>query len=473
MLLGLGIAYGIYLASAFELLRHDYPDDLEGFRQTLAGTLEKMGPGIATGSFTTAAAFATTIFTDFTGVAEMGLIAGVGILLCLVSMFTVFPVLLRLFRPGHKHDHAHGRPVRGFLPAALGHAVCSLSAVTTLAVAAPVVTAASVLVIIFKVRFDFDLLALQPRNAPGMLWVQRIMREGNEQKVWSNLAVVKTLDEGRQLAAEFRAFPTVSDVGGIGMLFPRDEGPKLEILAGARAKLGPALTQALGHDPWASSAKQATTESMPQMQSGTASEASTPAQSAVSGSTLQQTATSEHPNTADSLRSLAVPLSHTGAEGQPDLLAQLNFLRSALASALGMRDIPPPVLAALGQVKTTLVKINDAMAALTPEQRARRVDNLVRGYQAWRLDSARQIAAALDPSPLSFDDLPAGDHEQLPKQPGAIHPGGLSQAAHRSSAAGAQSVGPAVPAAIRGGNQKGRSANQRVDGPDLLVGQVD
>ena len=103
MLLGLGIAYGIYLASAFELIRHDYPDDIEGFHQTLARTLEMMGPGIATGSLATAAAFAVTIFTDFAGVAEMGKISGMGILLCFLAMFTVFPVFLRLFKPSHKH----------------------------------------------------------------------------------------------------------------------------------------------------------------------------------------------------------------------------------------------------------------------------------------------------------------------------------------------------------------------------------
>src|SRR5690606_32502603 len=91
MLLGLGVAYAIHLASRFERVRHNYPDDDAG-----------MSAALGTGAVTTAAAFATTLFTDFQGVAEMGQIAAVGVLLCLVAMFTVFAALLRLFKRRHR-----------------------------------------------------------------------------------------------------------------------------------------------------------------------------------------------------------------------------------------------------------------------------------------------------------------------------------------------------------------------------------
>ena len=47
--------------------------------------------------FGTAAAFLVSVFTDFQGAAELGIIAGGGLLLCLLSGYTVLPALLTLF----------------------------------------------------------------------------------------------------------------------------------------------------------------------------------------------------------------------------------------------------------------------------------------------------------------------------------------------------------------------------------------
>ena len=103
ILLGLGIDFAIHLKSSFENLRHDHDDSEEGFRDALVQTFRITGPGVLTGACTTAAAFMTTLLTDFTGVAEMGFIASVGVLLCLLAMFSVYPALLRLVKPGHEH----------------------------------------------------------------------------------------------------------------------------------------------------------------------------------------------------------------------------------------------------------------------------------------------------------------------------------------------------------------------------------
>lgn len=348
MLLGLGIAYGIYLASAFELLRHDFPDDLDGFRQTLARTLQTMGPGIATGAITTAAAFATTIFTDFTGVAEMGLIAGVGILLCFLAMFTIFPALLRLFKPSHAHiatmesRHVHFFEERWAMPF-VRHPVATL-------VVAGVLTALS-LAAILQMKFDYDLLKLQPRNAPSVQWAQRIVRDGG-QPIWYGLSVAPDLDTARQRAAEFRRLPTVGGVGGIGLLFPENDDQKIELIRQARRELEPALSLAL------------------------AAPASAPA-------------------------------SQPASAAEIDLFTQLGTFRQALLlqSAL-VRDIPAPIRAALSDLDATLQSILVPAQALSPEQRQTRVAHLREAYQRWRGDSARQISQALDPSPLGFDDLP-------------------------------------------------------------------
>lgn len=362
MLLSLGVAYGIYILSAFELLRHDFPDTTEGFRQTLARTLEMVGPGVATGAGTTAAAFATTIFTDFTGVAEMGLIAGVGILLCFIAMFSVFPALLRLF----KRDHAHVTPVEdrtvAFFRPAWAMPFVRHPALTL--VVAGLLTLAS-LVAIFDTHFDSDLIKLQPRSAPSVQWMERIVHDGNEERVWKNISMVDSIEEGARRAAAFRALPTVADVGGVGLLFPADEAEKIARLEKIRSSLGASLPRAV-----------ADLDAVP---------ASLPA------STGPATQAATQP---------AAPLA--------DVQSQARGLRGAFgAASLFNKSIPPAIDKEIKNVVATLDRIDQALAPLSPEEKAQRIDRLDAGYRKWRAESVRQIAAVLDTTPLSFTDLPA------------------------------------------------------------------
>src|SRR6185436_19302961 len=77
ILIGLGIDFGIHYVSSYLRLRklgHDC-------RSSLITTAADVGPGVVTGGVTTAAAFFMAGLTEFTGVRELGIIAGGGILL--------------------------------------------------------------------------------------------------------------------------------------------------------------------------------------------------------------------------------------------------------------------------------------------------------------------------------------------------------------------------------------------------------
>ena len=50
ILLGLGIAYGIHIATRYELVRHQFSDDSAGFTQAVRDSLITVGPGIITGA---------------------------------------------------------------------------------------------------------------------------------------------------------------------------------------------------------------------------------------------------------------------------------------------------------------------------------------------------------------------------------------------------------------------------------------
>ncbi len=246
ILLGLGIDFGIHIVSHYELVRHKFPAGAEGFEQTLRDTLKTTGPGIITGAVTTAVAFSTTLFTDFTGIAETGHIAGVGVLICMMCMIAVLPALMRLFhfdlhqvRPFAKHKinlHALGvsdppmrRPV-----------ITLILTVTLFAVA---------LLGMLGTRFDNNLMNLYPRHLESLQWNDKIA-EYSGLDIWYGVSVMPNPEFAenpaeahrklRERINAFRAKPTVRSVGGVARLYPADEAERKRKLEALKKELGPA-----------------------------------------------------------------------------------------------------------------------------------------------------------------------------------------------------------------------------------------
>ncbi|MHC4840279.1 MAG: MMPL family transporter [Planctomycetota bacterium] len=92
VLVGLGIDFGIHI------LAH-YRDGLArglSVHDSLRMVYTECGSATVVGAFSTAAALTTAALTDFVGLAELGIICGMGITFCLISMLFVFPALLVL-----------------------------------------------------------------------------------------------------------------------------------------------------------------------------------------------------------------------------------------------------------------------------------------------------------------------------------------------------------------------------------------
>src|SRR5262249_35255244 len=92
VLIGLGIDFAIhYVATYLNLRRHGCGEETALLRMAV-----EVGPGVVTGGVTTAAAFFMAALTDFIGVRELGLVAGGGILLCVLSTVVVLPPFILL-----------------------------------------------------------------------------------------------------------------------------------------------------------------------------------------------------------------------------------------------------------------------------------------------------------------------------------------------------------------------------------------
>ncbi len=233
MLLSLGVAYGIHITARFELMRHARAAGRGGFMGTMRDTLETVGPGLFTGAITTAAAFATTLLTDFKGVAEMGNIAAVGIGLCLLAMLSVFPAMLGIFRSEHRHikpmelREFHFFKEHWVLPfARRPKRIIAVALLITLASGCAIT----------QMRFDFDLLKLFPRGVESVDWQTRLSQAGRP--IYFGASVCKDIEAARVMADSMRQHETVAKTfGGIGILFPEEEARKIEALTAVRAQL--------------------------------------------------------------------------------------------------------------------------------------------------------------------------------------------------------------------------------------------
>ncbi|MDD4951061.1 MAG: MMPL family transporter [Desulfovibrionaceae bacterium] len=235
ILLGMGIDFGIHLMSRFEMVRRDYGDGPEGFALAMTDTMQTTGPGLVTGAVTTAAAFGTTAFTGFKGIAEMGLIAGAGILLCLAAMLTVFPALLRIFLPRSGQVAALERRLVNM------HGLGLVSALARRPRATVWVAAGLVLVSSLSfgaLKYDYNLQNLLPRGVESVTWLNRLLSGG--ENVWFCASVAKDPAEARARTLRFRDLPSVAAVRGAGLLFPEDEERKIKALRRTRAEISAA-----------------------------------------------------------------------------------------------------------------------------------------------------------------------------------------------------------------------------------------
>ncbi len=114
VLLGLGIDFGIHLLLRYQQERGKTGATGPGaVRAAVVGTL----PPALTGALTTAGTFVSFAWADFRGFSEFGLIAGLGVVMTLVSIFLVMPPLMllldaRLARRLPAVAGYHPRPVR-------------------------------------------------------------------------------------------------------------------------------------------------------------------------------------------------------------------------------------------------------------------------------------------------------------------------------------------------------------------------
>jgi hopanoid biosynthesis associated RND transporter like protein HpnN len=227
-MIGVGIDYGTYYVGRYlEQRRQGMPCE-----EALLETSGRVGPGILTGAITTAVAFFAAAMTSFVGVAELGMIAGGGIMLCCAAELLVLPAAIAVVdRSFLGRSIPTPVPVHAWLAPIFRHPRIVLlgGMAATLAMAGG----------LHELTYDHNLLNMQPEGLESIA-VEKKLLEECDQSVWYALSIADSREQLLERKAKLVALPGVERVDEIASLLPVDEelkGPLIERIRGRLATL--------------------------------------------------------------------------------------------------------------------------------------------------------------------------------------------------------------------------------------------
>ena len=217
-LIGIGIDFGTYYVARYMQLRREHHSCAEA----VVETSRAVGPSISTGAITTAIAFFAAGLTSFTGVAELGIIAGGGLLLCAIAQLVVLPASIYLMDRGRGPRVPHPVPVHRLL--------APLMRAPRLMVILGIVVSATCAAGLPQLWYDHNLLNMQPTGLESVELERKLLAE-SDQSVWYALSIAETREELLARKARFLALPTVERTEEIVSLLPLDQEEKQPIIA--------------------------------------------------------------------------------------------------------------------------------------------------------------------------------------------------------------------------------------------------
>jgi hopanoid biosynthesis associated RND transporter like protein HpnN len=199
----------------------------------LAATAQRAGVQILVAACATAAGFLAFVPTEFVGVAQLGLIAGVGMLVAFLCTLTFLPAALTVFRPKPASAEVGFRWARP-LDAPLARARVPVLAVFG-------VIAVAGVVLLPQLQFDSDPLHTKDPNTEAMQTLNDLLSDplANPYTI-EDLA--PSLEAANALAARLARLPLVAQALTLQSLVPDNQQEKLDMISQAASILDPTLT---------------------------------------------------------------------------------------------------------------------------------------------------------------------------------------------------------------------------------------
>jgi hypothetical protein len=229
LFVGLGIDFGIQFAVRY---RHErfHTKDLD---QALSCTGKALGAPLALAAGATAAGFFSFIPTTYTGVAELGEVAGIGMIVAFLLSVSLLPALLRLMNLRGEQEEvgfAWMAPADRFLaqhrrPVVLGAAVVGVICLAMMAL----------------VRFDADPINLRSPKVESVSTLRDLMANPQTSPNTIDIAA-PSLGAADAVAARVGKLPEVGQTITLTSFVPEDQDRKLALIADANNLIGATIT---------------------------------------------------------------------------------------------------------------------------------------------------------------------------------------------------------------------------------------
>jgi uncharacterized protein len=228
LFIGLGVDFGIQFSVRYRAERHEF-DDL---RASLLNTAKYVGAPLTLAAAATAAGFMSFLPTAYQGLSELGLLAGLGMIVAFLTSITLIPALLAVLRPaGEPAEMGYKAlaPVDRFMER---HRIGIIIG-TGLTVAAG-------LPLLYWLQFDFNPLNLR---SPKVESVATFLELRSDPAIGASSIFV--LAPNRQAAEadveRLSKLPEVSAVSTVESFIPGDQQPKLAAIRQLASVLDPVL----------------------------------------------------------------------------------------------------------------------------------------------------------------------------------------------------------------------------------------
>jgi hopanoid biosynthesis associated RND transporter like protein HpnN len=228
LFVGIAVDFAIQFSVRYRERRFEYRDPAEAMRQNA----RRVGAQILVAATATSAGFMAFVPTSFVGVAELGLIAGGGMLIAFACTMTFLPAAITLCRPRGEER------VVGFAWAAPLDPLVARWRRPILAVAAVLAVLAAV--VSPMLQFDSDPLDTQNPHTEAMETLRDLLNNPVTNP-YSIDVLAPNADAAEAVAAKLKPLPSVAQVIDIGSFVPDDQQKKLAIVADAQSILAATL----------------------------------------------------------------------------------------------------------------------------------------------------------------------------------------------------------------------------------------
>ncbi len=238
MLVGIADNFGILILTHYQDARARGASP----EAAIAEAYSHCGRGAFIGGLGMVASFFSTTLTDFRGLAELGLISGAGILLCMVTMLILFPAMLVLTDRSRAVPPASARRGggAGADPGASGPSTAKPARAPGSWWAIPLASAAIALaagVYGFGQEFNFNILSLQATGTESVEWERLLIEQAHSSS--HAISIVSDRAELDRRRAQFLGLRDL--VARVETLYPEEEEAKRAALGTLRPVLAEIL----------------------------------------------------------------------------------------------------------------------------------------------------------------------------------------------------------------------------------------